>query len=70
VIGRLDDIEMMFDQQDRVAGIHQPVERLEQPLNVREMETCRRLIENVDGVLGPLKRRELCRDLDSLRLSA
>ena len=45
VVGRLDDVHVMLDQQDSVAGIDQPVERLEEPFDVREVQAgrpCRR----------------------------
>ena len=37
VIGGLDDVHVMLDEDDRVAGIHELVERHEQPLDVGEV---------------------------------
>ncbi len=51
VVRRLDHIEMMLNQQHGVTGVHEPVQRLEQPLHVSQVETGRRLIEDVQGVL-------------------
>ena len=70
VVGRLDHVEVVLDQQHRVAGVHQPVQRLEQPLDVREVQAGRRLVEDVDGVLRALQLAQLRRDLDPLRLAA
>src|SRR6185369_5298804 len=39
------------DDDDRLAGIHEPVEQPEEVLDVREMEAGRRLIEHVDATL-------------------
>src|SRR4051812_33188482 len=61
VVRRLDDVEMMLDEQHGVPGVDEFVERLEQPLNVREMQARRWLVEDVDGVLCALQRRELRR---------
>src|SRR5690606_4754672 len=37
-VGRLDDVEVVLDDDDRVAGVHQPPEHLEQPAHVLEVE--------------------------------
>ena len=50
MIGGLDHVEMMLDQQHRVAGIHQSIERDQQLLDIRQMQTCRRLVEDVERV--------------------
>jgi len=57
VIGGFDHIEMMLDQDDRMSGVHQAVQRPEQPLDIGEVKPGRRFIENVDGVLRALQRR-------------
>ena len=51
-------------------GIDQPVQRAEQALDVGQMQTGRRLVEDVDRVLGALQRAQLGRDLDALRFTA
>jgi hypothetical protein len=70
VIRRLDDIEMVFDQKYCVTCIDETVQRLEQPLHVREVKPCRRFVENVNGMFRSLQRRQLGRDLHPLRLAA
>jgi hypothetical protein len=70
VIGRFDYIQVMFDQQHRVARVHQAVQRLQQALDVRQVQPGCRLIENVDRVPGALELAELGGDFDTLRLAA
>ncbi len=70
VVGRLNHVEMMLDQQHCVPGVDEPVQRLEQPLDVRQVQACRRLVEDVDRMFRPLQGAQLGRDLDPLGLSA
>ena len=42
---------MVLDDDDRLAGVDEPVEQAEQLLDVGEMEAGRRLVENVDAAL-------------------
>ena len=70
VIGSLDYIQVMFDQQHRVARVHQAVQRLQQALDVRQVQPRGRLIENVEGMPGALELAELRRDLDALRFAS
>src|SRR6185312_13060435 len=48
----LDHVEVVLDDEDRVAAVDQPVEDFEQLLDVREMEACRRLVEDVQRPAG------------------
>ena len=66
----LDDVHMVLDQENGMAGVDQPVQRLEQALDVGEVEAGGRLVEDVDGVLRALQGAQLARDLDPLRLAA
>ena len=56
VVRRLDHIEVVLDQHHGVAGVDETVQRLEQPLDVGQMQTRRRLVEDVDRVLRALQR--------------
>ena len=47
VISRLDDIQVMFDNQDTVAGIRQAGEDIKQLPNISKMEPGSRLVENI-----------------------
>ena len=49
VIGRLDHVDVMLDQEHGVPGIHQSVQRREQPLDVGQMQAGGRLVEDVDA---------------------
>ncbi len=48
-ICRLDHLEVMFDHQHRVTGIHEPLEHSQQHSNVLEVETCGWLVEKKEG---------------------
>ena len=56
VIGSLNHIEMVLDEQHRMPGIDQTIERFEQPLHVCQVQSGRRLIEDVERVLRTLQR--------------
>jgi hypothetical protein len=47
VIGCLDHVDVMLDREHGVPGIHQLVQRLQQPLHVRQMQAGDRLVEDV-----------------------
>ena len=70
VIGGLDDVHVVFDEEHRVSGVHELIQRHEQALDVRQVQPGRRLVEDVNGVLRALELAQLGRDLDSLRLAA
>ena len=70
VIGRLDDVEVVLDQEHRVAGVDEAVQRREQALDVGQVQPGRRLVEDVERVLRSLQRAQLRGDLDPLRLAA
>ena len=48
VVGNLDDIEVVFDDDNGIALIHQLVEYLDKTAYILEMETCGRLVEDVE----------------------
>ena len=48
----LDDVEVVLDDDDRVAGIDQPVPHVEQALDVGKVQAGGRLVEDVDGAPG------------------
>ncbi len=68
-VGGLDDVEIVLDDEDRVAGVYQTIQHADQLLDVGEMEAGGRLIEDVDraagGALG-----EFGGQLYALRLAA
>ena len=51
VIGGLDDVHVVLDEDHRVPGIDELIQRHEQALDVGQVQAGRRLVEDVDGVL-------------------
>ena len=51
-VGRLDDVEVVLDDQHGVAGVDQARQHGEQPADVLEVQAGRGLVEDVDGVAG------------------
>ena len=47
---RLDDVEVVLDDEHRVAGVHQALQNLEQLLHVGEVQTGGGLVEDVERV--------------------
>src|SRR5207245_8898046 len=68
-VGVADDVEVVLDHHDGVAGLHQAVEDLEELLNIGEVQAGGGLVQNVEGPPGrPL--RELAGELHPLRFAA
>src|SRR4029077_13510 len=70
VVGCLDHVQVVLDQQYRVPGVYQPIQRLQEPLHVGKVEAGCRLIEDVQGVLRSLQLAQLRGHLDPLRLAS
>src|SRR5262245_10283219 len=70
VIGGLGPVQVVLDQDDGVAGVDEAVERLQQALDIGQVQARRGLVEDVDRVLRALQRAHLGGDLDPLRLTA
>ena len=51
-IGSLDDIQVVLDHHHCVAVIAQPVQHVEQLLDIVEVQAGGRLVEDVEGVAG------------------
>src|SRR4029434_10618918 len=49
IVGGFDDIKVVLDDEHGVATVHQAGQNLEQALDVREVQTGCRLIQNVQG---------------------
>ena len=68
-VGRLNDVQMMLDNNHRVAKVCQSMEHVKQLLHVIEMQARGGFVENVERLSGrPLA--EFARKLDALRFSA
>ena len=48
MIRRLDDVEIVFDDNHRITAIDETLQDIEQFVDIRRMESCRRLIEDVE----------------------
>ena len=57
IVGRFDHVEVVLDHHDGMPMVDQPIEAYEQPIDVGEVQTGRRLIENVQVVFTAF---ELC----------
>src|SRR4029077_16520270 len=67
-VGALQHVQVVLDDDDGVAALAKPMEDLEEPFDVSEMEAGRRLVGGVEGRAGRVL-RELEGDLDPLGLS-
>ena len=68
-VGRLDHVEVVLDDDDRVAEIDQPVQHVEQLADVVEVQAGRRLVEEVERLAG-VGPGQLGGQLDALGLAA
>jgi hypothetical protein len=68
-VGLFDDVGVVLDHDDGVAAIHQPVQDVEELLDVGEVGAGGGLVEQVEGAPGALA-RELLRELDALGLAS
>ena len=69
IIRRLDDIQIMLNDNDRVAAVRQSSQNLDQFFHIGKMKACRRLVQNIDGLSGTSSGK-LCSQLDALCLPA
>ena len=69
VVGGLDDVEVVLDHEHRIPDRDQPLQDVEQLVDVGEVQAGRRLVEHVERAPGRAL-RELGRQLDALRLAA
>ena len=70
VAGGFDHVHVMLDGEDRVSGVDQAMQAIEQALDIREMEAGGRLIEDVESMLRPLQLAQFGGQLDALRFTA
>ena len=69
VIGGLDDVQVMLDDNNCVSAVGQSAQDLHQLMNIRKMQAGGRLIQNVDSLSGSAA-AQFCGQLDSLCLTA
>ena len=70
IIGRLDHVQVVLDHHDRMPVVDQPVQAFQQPIDVGEVQTGRRLVENVQVVFAAFELAELAGELDALGFAA
>ena len=68
VVGNLDDIEVVFDNNNRISLVNQLVKHLDKATNILEMESRGRLVENIERT-ARFTLREFCREFYTLALT-
>ncbi len=53
-VGRLDDVQVVFDDEEGMACLKQLLERRQQLRDVVEVQPCRRLVEDVEHAVAAL----------------
>ena len=69
VVGHLDDVEVVLDDDHRIAAIDEFVEHVEQQADILEVEARRRFVENIERA-ARIALRQLGGELDALALAA
>src|ERR1051326_8293354 len=70
-IRQLDDVEIVLDEHERMAGVDESLEHVRELSNVVEVQPGRGLVHHVELLARALARqRELARNLEPLRLAA
>ena len=52
MVRTLDEIQVVLDDNDRVARIHQLLQHLDQAMHVRNVQACGRLIKDIHRLAG------------------
>ena len=69
VVGHLDDVEVVLDDNHRIAAVHELVQHVEQQADILEMESRRRFVEDIERT-ARIAFRKLRGELDALALAA
>ncbi len=69
MVGALDDVQVVLDDDDRVARIHQLLQHLDQAVHIRNVQAGGGLVEDIDRLAGAAA-GQLGGQLDTLRLAA
>src|SRR5579871_2504351 len=70
IVRGLNDIQVVFDDEDRVAGVYQPIQAIEEALNIGQMQAGGRLVQNVEDAPAPFDLAEFVRQFHALRFSS
>ena len=68
-IGGLDHVQLVLDHQHRVACVHQPVQAVQQALNIGQMQPGGRLVEDIEVAPAAFDLAQLVGQLDPLCLA-
>src|SRR5690349_4971921 len=68
-IGALDNIEVMLDDENRVAGFDEALEAVEQPLDIGEMEAGGGFVEDIEVVPSATQLAEFGSEFHTLRFA-
>ena len=69
IVGAFDQVEVVLDDNDGVAGIHQLLQHLDQPVDVSDVQPGGGLVQDIDRLAGRAA-GQLVGQLDPLRLAA
>ena len=69
VVGALDEVEVVFDDDDGIARIHQLLQHLDEAVDIRDVEARSRLVEDIHGLAGAAA-GQLIGQLDALGFAA
>ena len=69
IVCPLDDVQIMLNDNNRVAGFDQLIQHLNQTVYVGNVQTGGRLVQNIDGLPGVAARQLVCQ-LDALGFAA
>ena len=69
VVGDLDDVHVVLDHDERIAGVGKLLQHLDQTVNVCVVQAGRRLVKDINGLAGRAL-LQLRRELDALRFTA
>ena len=70
MIRRLDHVQVMLDHHDRMPSIDQSVQALQESIDVGEVQTRRRLVEDVQIVFAAFELTEFASKFDALGFAA
>src|SRR6185503_9798154 len=68
-IGAFDDVEMMLDHQHRMPGLHEPLQAIQQALDIGEMQSGGGFVKNVEVMAAAAHFAQLGREFDALRFA-
>ena len=52
IVGAFDDVEIVLNDDDRIARINELIQHLDQPVDIGHMQAGGRLVEDIDGLPG------------------